>query len=114
MHPNPMLLHEFAQFLGCETPPYPTLLKPASLMNLPRYGIYDALPHPHPCLRTCIPFTHFSLEPSIKENGCAPPPHPHKHTLGPALPLIRSHLYCFSYGMKPDGRRANRIKVEKS
>ena len=76
-------------------------------MNLPRYGGCDALPHPHSCLRTCIPFTHFSLGPSLKKLGVPPP-------LGPALPMFRSHLYCCSYAMKPDGRRANHITVEKS
>ena len=74
----------------------------------------DALPHPHPCLRTCIPFTHFSLGPSLKKMGVPPPPPPHTHTLGPALPTLRSHLYCCSHAMKPDGRRANHIIVEKS
>ena len=45
-------------------------------MNLPRYGVCDALPHPYPCLRTCIPFTHFSLGPSSKQIGSAPLPPP--------------------------------------
>ena len=33
-----------------------------------------------------------------------------------ALPTlhVRSHFYCCSYAMKPDGRRANHIIVEKS
>ena len=97
--PNPITLHEFAQFLGCESS---TLLNLPLCMNLPRYGVCDALPQPHPCLRTCISFTHFSLGPS------APSP------LGPVLPTLRSHLYCCSYAMKPDGRRANHIIVEES
>ena len=59
-------------------------------MNLPRYGVCDALPHPHPCLRTCIRFIHFSLGPSLKNIGCA-----HTH-LGPALPTLRSHIYWCS------------------
>ena len=99
MHPNPTPLHEFAQFLGCEPP---TLLKPASCMNFPGYVVCDALPHPHPC----IPFTHFSLGLSLKKLGVPQP------SLGPALPTLRSHLYCCSYAMKPDGRRANHI-IEK-
>ena len=68
----------------------------------------DALSHPHSCLRTCIPFTHFSLGPSLKTIGYAP------HPLGPALPTSWPHLYCCNYAMKPDGRRANHITIEKS
>ena len=81
-------------------------------MNLPRYGVCDALAHPQPCLRTCIPFTHFSLGPSLKKIGVAP-----THPAPPpsrALPTLWSHLYCCSYAMKPDGRRANHTIVEKS
>ena len=77
-------------------------------MNLLRHGVCDAFPHAQPCLLTCIPFTHFSLGRSLK-NGCASPP-----TLGPALPTLRSHIYCCSYAMKPDRRGANHIIVEKS
>ena len=36
----------------------------------------------------------------FKKNGCAPPP-PHPPT------TLRSHLYCCSCAMKPDGRQAN-------
>ena len=45
-----------------------------------------------------------------KKMVCSPPP----PSLGPVLPTLRSHLYCCSYAMKPDGRRANQIIVEKS
>ena len=99
--PNPTPLHAFAQFLGCDPPPSPN-----TCMNLTWYGVCDALLHPHPCLRTCIPFKHFSLGPRVLKMGVPPPP-----TLGPALPTIRSHLYCCSYAMKPDGRRANPIGI---
>ena len=55
-------------------------------MNLPRYG-YVMRPHPHPCLRTCIPFTHFSLGPSLKKWVV----HPHSGS-GPAHIMISSLL----------------------
>ena len=46
-------------------PPQPTLLNLPLCMNFPRYGVRDALPRP--CLRTCIPFTYFSLVPSLRK-----------------------------------------------
>ena len=69
-------------------------------MNLPRYGVCDALPHPYPAYL----FTHFSLGPSLKNWVCRHP------TSGSG----RSHLYCFNYAMKSDRRRANHIIEEKS
>ena len=67
--PNPIPLHEFAPFLGCETPPPPPCWNLPLCINIPRYGVCDALPHPHPCFRSCIPFTHFSLGPSLKTSS---------------------------------------------
>ena len=82
-------------------------------MNLPRYGVRDALPHSHPCLRTSIPFTHFFIMTQFKKWVCHPHPPP-PYPLGQSLPTLRSHLYCCSYAMKPDGRRTNHTIVEKS
>ena len=99
--PNPTPLHEFAQFLGCETSlPHPA--KSCLCMNLPRFGVCDALPHSQPCLRTCIPFTHFSLRPSLKTLGVPTP-----LWVRPCLHYDLIFIDAVSYGMKPDGRRAN-------
>ena len=58
-------------------------------MNLPRYKVCDALPHPRPCLRTCIPFTQvFFIRTQFKTNSVCPSSPP------PATPLwIRPCLH---------------------
>ena len=81
-------------------------------MNLPMHGVCDALPHPHlsygPAYLLRIRIFHKDL---VFKKWVPPPHRPH---LGPALPTLRSHLYCCSYGIKPDWRRTNRIIEEKS
>ena len=89
----------------------PTLLKPASLREFTQvWGLWctSTLPLLLTDLHT---FYAFFIRTQFKKIGCAPP---HPPPLGPALPIFRSHLYCCSYAMKPDGRRANHIIVEKS
>ena len=105
MHPEPYPSAWISPVLRLWLQP---LLKPASLQEFTQVWGMWCTSSSQPCLRTCIPFTHFSLGPSLKNWVCPLPP------LGPALPTLRSHLYCCSYAMKPDGRRANHIIVENS
>ena len=113
MHPQPHTSACICPVLSLwpPIPPTHTLPKPAFLREFTQvWGMWCT------CLRTCIPFTHFSLGPSLQKWVCRTPPprRPHPPPLGTALPTMRSHLYCCSYAMKPDGCRANHIMVEKS
>ena len=75
---NAWILENWPSFRGC-TP------KPSPLHEFAQFV----------ALRTCMPFTHFSLGPTLKKNGCAPPPtHPlHTHSgYGPAYITISSLL----------------------
>ena len=66
---------------------------------------------PSPLLTNLHTFYAFFIRSQFKTIGC-PPPRP-RPCLGTALLTLRSHLYCCSYEMKPDGCRANHIIVEK-
>ena len=98
--PNPTPLHEFAQFLGCETPlPHPAITCLSAWIYPGIMGYVMHFLTPHPCLRTCIPFTHFSLGPSLKNIGCA-----HPLWVRPCLHYDLIFIDAVSYGMKPEVR----------
>ena len=69
--PNPTSLHEFAQFLGCDSPPPPHKHRAKTCLLAwiyPGIGyVMHFLPPPLFWLGTCILFTHFSLGPSLKK-----------------------------------------------
>ena len=88
----------------------PALLKPASLREFTQvWGMWCTSTTPL-LLTDLHTFNAFFIRTRLKNLDVPPPPHPP----GPALPILRSHLYCCSYAMKPDGRRANQHIVEKS
>ena len=91
MHPYPTSLHEFAHFLGCETPSPPNSMHEFTQI----WGIW-CTSSPPACLQTFIPFTHFALGPSLKKMG-APSP---TSGSGPAYITISSLL--LQYAMKPE------------
>ena len=86
---NPTPLHEFAQFLGCDPPPRQHTHPAKTCLSAWVYLGTGYVMHfltPQPCLLTCIPFTHFSLGPSLNKLGVTPLPH-HSGS-GPAYDLI--------------------------
>ena len=91
--------------------PTPILLKPASLHEFTQVWGMWCTSSPPPLFTALHTFYAFFIRTQFKKKGYPPPPPPPPPRLGPAL---RSHLYCCSYAMKPDGRRANHIIVEKS
>ena len=109
MHPTPDPSAWICQFLGCETPLLPALLKPASLHGFTQVWGMWCTSSPPPLLMDLYTFYVFLIRIQFKKKVDMT----HHPSLGPALPTLRSHLYCCSYGMKHDGRRANHIIVEK-
>ena len=103
--PNPTPLHEFAQFLGCETPhPHPakTCL---SAWIYPGLG-YVMHFHTPPLLTDLHTFYAFFFRTHFKKHWVCPPP------LDPALPTLRPHIYWCSKLWNET--RAEQIIVEKS
>ena len=76
-------------------------------MNLPVYGYVMHFFTPIPAYGPAY-FHAIFIRTQFKKWVC---PHP---TLGSSLLTLIFHLYCCSYAMKPDGRRAKHIIVEKS